>query len=126
MWLKALRGIRLWNIFLFFVIIVTRSAFIGVRTREAYGLPNYNGISFYDDDLRDIWYTIALAVLFFLIYIYSLKGKPFVNKYLRALLMLSLAGILLYFNIDRVVVRIRGQARENQKFMSLYGEDPAV
>ncbi|KAG0057221.1 hypothetical protein BGZ83_000634 [Gryganskiella cystojenkinii] len=125
MWLKVLRGLRLWNLFLSFAIIATRSAFIGILHPQTQLFP-YDGISPYDRDLQDIWYTIVLATLFFLVYLYSLKGKPLFNKYLRALLMLSLVGILLYFNIHGVVARIQGQSRENQAYKDIYGQTPSL
>lgn len=63
-------------------------------------------VSLLSDGL-DLYHIILafLAIVFFFSYFYSLKGEPFIHKYLRAFLMLVLIGFLLFLSFVFIMGR---------------------
>ncbi|KAF9273114.1 hypothetical protein BGZ68_001779 [Mortierella alpina] len=107
----VLRRLRIWLIFLSTVILFT----VATEYILAVDYRRYSGVHLHWQD----WTIIITTVIFFVAYVYSLKGKPFVNKFLRAFLLFVCAVLVLYLNLGVI-------AREARYLSGRFGCDSVL
>ncbi|KAF9099829.1 hypothetical protein BGX23_011429 [Mortierella sp. AD031] len=99
----ALRRMRIWLLFLTLVTVII------VTAQYAYAYDSRKN-SYYLPPLALVWQDwgeIIAVVILFLSYIYAFKGPHKLHKYLRALLMLIPAVLILYINLDFLAKYLR-------------------
>ncbi|KAF9352626.1 hypothetical protein BGX26_009583 [Mortierella sp. AD094] len=112
MGMRILRGLRLWNIFLSLAIALTYVGFLACLFED----ETYTPIPW-----RDVC-TLCLSGILFFVYIYSVRGKSFLNKYLRAFLMLGIIGFLLYLNAYYIALQVRQFALDSVEYEWVNGK----
>ncbi|KAF9378247.1 hypothetical protein BGX21_002947, partial [Mortierella sp. AD011] len=63
-------------------------------------------------DWRD-WDNIILSVIIFFSYIYAVKGKPYLKKFIRAFLVLVASALFLYVNVGYLIDAINQSSDRN-------------
>ncbi|KAG0003653.1 hypothetical protein BGZ80_002025 [Entomortierella chlamydospora] len=99
----GLRRFRIGIVIISLLTVVLMAAYYGSYTASNTD-PNL--------DWRD-WDNIILSIIIFFSYIYAVKGKPYLNKFIRAFLVLAASALFLYVNVGYLIDAINGSSGHN-------------